>query len=198
MKEPRGYEYTTDLLVVGCGFSGMWAAMRAKDFLDDVLMVDKGPRDWGGLGGLSGGDMIVKQPDMNLDDLGQILTQSYDRFIDFENWGHKFVRNEKGELCFIPQRALDYMRFYYYHPYGMGGIDKARLLKRECEKRGVRRLAVWSSPMSSPTASASPVPWAFTPRAASPSTSGPVPCCWPPIPAAGSLPTIRIPLPAKA
>ena len=111
----------------------------------------------GGLGGLSGGDMIVKQPDMNLDDLlddlvyyydgladqkllGQILTQSYDRFMDFENWGHKFVRNDKGELCFIPQRALDYMRFYYYHPYGMGGIDKARLLKRECEKRGVRRL----------------------------------------------------------
>ena len=157
MKEPRGYEYTTDLLVVGCGFSGMWAAMRAKDFLDDVLVVDKGPRDWGGLGGRSGGDMIVKQPDMNLDDLlddlvyyydgladqkllGQILTQSYDRFMDFENWGHKFVRNDKGELCFIPQRALDYMRFYYYHPYGMGGIDKARLLKRECEKRGVRRL----------------------------------------------------------
>ena len=145
MKEPRGYEYTTDLLVVGCGFSGMWAAMRAKDFLDDVLVVDKGPRDWGGLGGLSGGDMIVKQPDMNLDDLlddlvyyydgladqkllGQILTQSYDRFMDFENWGHKFVRNDKGELCFIPQRALDYMRFYYYHPYGMGGIDKARAL----------------------------------------------------------------------
>ena len=99
MKE-QGYQYTTDLLVIGCGFSGMWAAMRARDFLGDVLVVDKGPRDWGGLGGLSGGDMIVKQPDMKLDDLlddlvyyydgladqkllGQILTQSYDRFLDF-------------------------------------------------------------------------------------------------------------------
>lgn len=60
--------------------------------------------------------------------------------MDFENLGHKFVRNDKGELCFIPQRALDYMRYYYYHPYGMGGIEKARLLKQECEKRGVRRL----------------------------------------------------------
>ena len=156
MKE-QGYQYTTDLLVIGCGFSGMWAAMRARDFLGDVLVVDKGPRDWGGLGGLSGGDMIGKQPDMKLDDLlddlvyyydgladqkllGQILTQSYDRFMDFENLGHKFVRNDKGELCFIPQRALDYMRYYYYHPYGMGGIEKARLLKQECEKRGVRRL----------------------------------------------------------
>ena len=45
MKEPRGYEYTTDLLVVGCGFSGMWAAMRAKDFLDDVLVVDNASTD---------------------------------------------------------------------------------------------------------------------------------------------------------
>ena len=53
MKE-QGYQYTTDLLVIGCGFSGMWAAMRARDFLGDVLVVDKGPRDWGGLGGLSG------------------------------------------------------------------------------------------------------------------------------------------------
>ena len=43
MKKNSGYEYSTDLLVIGCGFSGMWAAMRAKDFLDDVLVVDKGP-----------------------------------------------------------------------------------------------------------------------------------------------------------
>ena len=61
MKEPRGYEYTTDLLVIGCGFSGMWAAMRARDFLDDVLVVDKGPRDWGGLGGLSGGSVELSR-----------------------------------------------------------------------------------------------------------------------------------------
>ena len=49
MKEPRGYEYTTDLLVIGCGFSGMWAAMRARDFLDDVkpgevVVIDNGGR----------------------------------------------------------------------------------------------------------------------------------------------------------
>ena len=50
MKE-QGYQYTTDLLVIGCGFSGMWAAMRARDFLGDVLVVDKGPRDWGGEAG---------------------------------------------------------------------------------------------------------------------------------------------------
>lgn len=47
MKE-QGYQYTTDLLVIGCGFSGMWAAMRARDFLGDVLVVDKGPETGAG------------------------------------------------------------------------------------------------------------------------------------------------------
>ncbi len=157
MAKNKCYEYTTDVLVVGCGFSGMWAALRARQCGSNVLVADKGPRDWGGLGGLSGGDMIVKQPDMKLDDLladlvyyydgladqeilGKILKDSYDRFCDFESWGHKFKRNEKGELCFIPQRALDHMRYYYYHPYGMGGIDKARLLKEHCEQLGVKRI----------------------------------------------------------
>ena len=38
MKE-QGYQYTTDLLVIGCGFSGMRAAMRAWDILGGVLVV---------------------------------------------------------------------------------------------------------------------------------------------------------------
>lgn len=156
MKE-QGYQYTTDLLVIGCGFSGMWLPCAPGTFWATCWSWTRAPETGAGWAGLSGGDMIVKQPDMKLDDLlddlvyyydgladqkllGQILTQSYDRFMDFENLGHKFVRNDKGELCFIPQRALDYMRYYYYHPYGMGGIEKARLLKQECEKRGVRRL----------------------------------------------------------
>jgi len=152
-----GYTYATDLLVIGTGFSGMWAAKRAKELGVDVLVVDKGPRDWGGLGGMSGGDMIVKQPDMDLrnllddlvyyydgladqDILSFILEKSYERFMDFENLGHKFARNDKGELLFIPQRALDYMRFYLYHPYGLGGIRKAQLLNGEMQRLGVRRL----------------------------------------------------------
>ncbi|MBR3879988.1 MAG: FAD-binding protein [Mailhella sp.] len=157
MAKLNGYEYSTDVLIVGCGFSGMWAAKRARECGAEVLVVDKGPRDWGGLGGFSGGDMTVKQPDMNLDDLladlvyyydgladqdilAKILKESYDRFQDFESWGHKFKRNDKGELCFIPQRALDHIRYYYYHPYGRGGIEKARLLREHCQTLGVRRI----------------------------------------------------------
>ena len=38
----------TDILVIGGGASGLWAANRAKELGSDVLVVDKGPSDWGG------------------------------------------------------------------------------------------------------------------------------------------------------
>ena len=91
MKE-QGYQYTTDLLVIGCGFSGMWAAMRARDFLGDVLVVDKGPRDWGGLGGLSGGD----------DELGEDLVQRQGALRHFRHAVRPRAQNDAGAVPEFP------------------------------------------------------------------------------------------------
>ena len=41
--------------VIGCGFSGMYGAMRARDFLGDVLVVDKGPETGAGWAGFPAG-----------------------------------------------------------------------------------------------------------------------------------------------
>ena len=107
-----------------------------------LLVVIKGPRDWGGLGGLSGGDMIVKQPDMKLDDL---LDDSYyyDGLADQKfsgndsgrkscmtgswilNLGAQIVCNDKRANQSHPQRALDYMR--YYSLAGWAALSVARL-----------------------------------------------------------------------
>ena len=64
----------TDVLVIGGGFSGTWAAIKAREHVNNVLMVDKGPRDWGGLGSMSGGDMVVRQPVVEASDLVGELT----------------------------------------------------------------------------------------------------------------------------
>ena len=115
--------HTSDVLIIGGGFSGMWAAIRASQQGRSVLVVDKGPRDWRGLGMVSGGDMIVMQPEFDVKDLldelvyyydglcdqeqlAVILEASYDRFRDLENWGHIFARDEKGTLLYVPQRGL--------------------------------------------------------------------------------------------
>ena len=34
---------SADVLIVGGGFTGMWAAKKARDHVRDVLIVDKGP-----------------------------------------------------------------------------------------------------------------------------------------------------------
>ena len=36
-----------DVLIIGGGFSGLWAAVSAREHVSDVVLVDKGPADWG-------------------------------------------------------------------------------------------------------------------------------------------------------
>lgn len=150
--------YDCDVLVIGSGFSGSWAALRAAQLGRKVLVVDKGPRDWGGLGMQSGGDMIVMQPEDNVHDLldelvyyfdglcdqeqvRAILEDSYRRFCDLENWGHKFTRDANGKLQSILQRGLSHMRYYRYEPYGQGGLHTTVTLQQKMREYGVRRFS---------------------------------------------------------
>ena len=149
--------YDVDVLIIGGGFSGSWAALTARQHVENVLIVDKGPRDWGGLGGMSGGDMIVKQPEFAAKDLveelvyyydglceqdvlEEILNQSYERFKDYEKMGHEFARDDSGRLMSIPQRGLELMRYYFYHPYGKGGAHTTQILNAELQRLNVQRL----------------------------------------------------------
>ena len=75
-------EYTCDVLVIGGGYSGSWAAIRAVALGCRVLVVDKGPGNWGGLGMMTGGDMIVMQPEFQVDDLLDDLVYYYDGLCD--------------------------------------------------------------------------------------------------------------------
>ena len=151
------YTLETDVLIIGGGFAGLWAAMAARRKGADVLIVDKGPRDWGGLGRMCGGDLIAYRPGNDLDAMVDelvyyfdglcdqdvvrtILQASEQRFDDYERMGHRFARNAEGKLLSIPQRGLDHIRCYLYRPYGLGGEDKANTLVQQVEALGVHRI----------------------------------------------------------
>ena len=153
----KPFVFDTDVLIIGGGFSGSWAALTARQHVENVLIVDKGPRDWGGLGGMSGGEMIVEQPEFAAKDLveelvyyydglceqdvlEEILNQSYERFKDYEKMGHEFARDDSGRLMSIPQRGLELMRYYFYHPYGKGGAHTTQILNAELQRLNVQRL----------------------------------------------------------
>lgn len=149
----------TDLLIIGGGSAGLWAANRAKevDPVLDVLIVDKGPADWGGLMSMSGGDFDVVLPGENLDDwvedliyyydglcdqelVESLLSQSYDRMKDYERLGCHFFKKDDGSYKGIPQRGLDHVKLYPAQYKGKGGEDMAKNLVREVKDRGVKRM----------------------------------------------------------
>lgn len=148
---------SADVLIVGGGFAGMWAAKKARDHVRDVLIVDKGPRDWGGLGSMCGGDMIARMPDDDLDAMlkelvyyydglveqdlmEEILRQSSDRFRDYEALGHTFRKDAEGNYIPVPQRGLANMKSYLSVPPGSGGANLRRELTGEMNRLDVRRM----------------------------------------------------------
>lgn len=156
--ESLGHVLQTDVLVLGGGLSGLWASIKAMNYVQDVLIVDKGPLDWGGIGNMSGGDMDVWDPNddvMNwVDDLVYyfdglieqdvielLLRKSYERFLDYEEMGHKFARDEQGNLRRVKQRGLDYVSALLSRPFGTGGKSLVSVLVNKINQLGVRRLA---------------------------------------------------------
>ncbi len=129
----RNVEHTVDcdLLIVGGGSAGLWDANRFTELMPDrsVVIVDKGPKDWGGLMAMAGGDFDAVMPDENVDDwladfvyyfdglcdqpqMAEILRRSHDRMADYQAYGCEFFRKEDGSLKAVPQRGLPHVRLY--------------------------------------------------------------------------------------
>ena len=154
--ETLGKVFETDVLVIGGGVAGLWAANKARTFADRVAIVDKGPRDWGGQASRSGGAMIAAvppdYPNEFLKDLvyyydgfcdqelwEAIFRQSYDRIRDYEGMGYEFIEAPDGSLKGIPQRGLDHIKCYLGKPFGMGGKNMVGVLVKEAQRLGVER-----------------------------------------------------------
>lgn len=99
----------SDVLVVGGGFGGLWAALRASECGSKVLLVDKSFAGKSGHSFLAGGSMMVMLPDDDLDEyvrdivrgnewlVDQEMVQavfegSYRRLKDLESFGMRFRR----------------------------------------------------------------------------------------------------------
>lgn len=147
----------TDVLVIGGGVSGLWAANRAKKSVERVLLVDKGPRDWGGQASMAGGDFDAALPGENIDDyvkdlvyyydglcdqeiIEEVFRQSYDRLQDYQRLGCRFLTGPDGKLKGIPQRSLNHIKLYPAQLNTQGGPDMVRGLVKEADRLGTERL----------------------------------------------------------
>ena len=149
----------TDILIIGGGSSGLWAAKGAKEANPDldVLVVDKSFRDWGGLMYLSGGDLEVCLPGdspeawvkdftyywdglCEQDVVEDLWKQSHEIFEEYQRLGCTFLKDEQGRYCSVPQRALEHIRLFPVAVKGTGGPNMRESLIHEMERLHVRRM----------------------------------------------------------
>ncbi len=159
MKERTITRVATDVLILGGGSAGIWAARQAK--LEhpelDVLIVDKAAQDWGGLMSLSGGDLEVTMPgedpgewvqdlvyywDGLCDQLmmREIWEDSHNVFSTYQDLGLEFFDLPEGGYRSVPQRNLPHIRLYPYKYKGTGGAAMRDALVGEMNRLGVRRM----------------------------------------------------------
>lgn len=149
----------TDVLIVGGGSAGLWAAHRFAEMAPEcsVCIVDKGPRDWGGLMAMAGGDFDAVMPDENVDDwlkdlvyyfdglcdqpfMETVLTQSIERMNDYQKFGCEFLRNDAGVLKSVPQRGLAHVKLYPAKLKGRGGELMVKNLVARLKDAKVQRM----------------------------------------------------------
>lgn len=101
----------SDVLVIGGGLAGAWAAIRAREKGRDVLWVDKAEPGKCGQSVFAAGDYDILPPGEDIEDLTQkwmgtrlhskklmheFLAQSWDRILEMVGWGIEFEKDEKG------------------------------------------------------------------------------------------------------
>jgi len=154
--EDLGQVIETEVLVLGGGISGLWAANRAKEFVNDVLIVDRGaPIGRSGQGYFSMGFIQVLPPGEDIDAyvkemvylsdglcdqerFEKVFQESFDCLKVYQDLGVAFRADEKGNLLSIPQRGLKHNASYVGTPFGHGGKAMTEALGDRAKALGVK------------------------------------------------------------
>jgi succinate dehydrogenase/fumarate reductase flavoprotein subunit len=142
----------SDVLIIGGGFGGLWAALRAAECGASVNLVDKSFAGKSGHSYFAGGAMVVllpeDDPDAALQDivLGNewlvdqemvscIFRDSFQRLKDFESFGISF-RKAHGKYFWTSARGTKHVKNLW--PEHATAADEVTLLRKVALARGVR------------------------------------------------------------
>lgn len=139
-----------DVLVVGGGIAGCWAAIRASEFPVSVVLADKARVARSGQSTFAAGVMLAPQPGDDLaawreeiveagDYLNEqewvdlVLQEQVYRIEDMSRWGFPFERGPDGGLHRTIGRGHLSTRILMFH-----GKELMEKMRRQCLQRGVR------------------------------------------------------------
>ena len=141
-----------NVLVIGGGFGGAWAALRAAELTDRVVLLDKAYVSRSGASTMSGGitscpidgddldaweeEFIIRGEYINDQDwTRQLFVRQRERVKDLDRWGVPITRDETGSIRRFSSRGMVIARVMEYNP-------KAAMeeLRRQVLARGVKIL----------------------------------------------------------
>ncbi|MBI4320143.1 MAG: FAD-binding protein [Chloroflexi bacterium] len=147
-------ETETDVLVIGGGFAGMWAAIAAREAGQRVVLVDKGMVARSGPSSFIAGILLIWTPEYNKDEWfeeivveGEYLAdqdwvkiyidESYERYLQADEWSRKygkqiFERDANGNL--VRRQARSHIKTYCTIVQARPYVD---VLRRKCRELGV-------------------------------------------------------------
>ncbi len=152
-KEPSTWNILqSDVLIVGGGFAGLWAALRAAELASSVILVDKSFAGKSGHSFFASGARMVQLPEDNPDDyvreitlgnewlveqdmVSAIFEGSYARMRDVESFGLSF-RKEKGSYTWTRARGTQSVKNLWLDK--ATAADEVTILRKKALSRGVK------------------------------------------------------------
>lgn len=146
----------TDVLVIGGGIAGIFAAVKAREQGVDVTLVSKGNIGRSGQSPWAHGTMVVppESKDVAEDLLQQahtggeylnnriwterVIKDSYARFQDYLAWGQPFLKDERGSLVKPVRGGKEQPGLLWAEEDGPG--DWIQMMRKQPQKIGVRIL----------------------------------------------------------
>ena len=144
--------FKSDVLIIGGGFGGLWAALRAAEKGVSVILVDKSFAGKSGHSYFAGGAMMVLLPEDDLDEyvrditLGnewlvdqemvtEVFKGSYERLKDLESFGIPF-RKTSGAYVWTKARGTRHIKNLW--PQHATAADEVTLLRKVALLRDVK------------------------------------------------------------
>ncbi len=137
-----------DVLVIGGGLAGCWAALRAKDLAGRVLLVEKARVGSSGASTFCAGDILWWTPQDDLEawlqhyaerggflldpEWFELLCRNiYERVLEMDSWGAPFEKDEHGDLVRKQGRGTDAAVVF-------PGYQLMKFMRRKVLERGAR------------------------------------------------------------
>jgi len=142
----------SDVLIIGGGFGGLWAALRAAESGASVTLVDKSFAGKSGHSYFAGGAMMVLLPEDDLDEyvyditlgndwlvdqemVAEVFKGSYDRLKDLESFGLPF-RKKEGAYVWTKARGTRNVKNLW--PEHATAADEVTILRKVALARDVK------------------------------------------------------------